>query len=110
MVLGIQIVGSLFGLFMLYMTYIRRKREEFTVKEYGAWALFWIFFVLMALFPNWLDPFVKSLKLYRTMDLFVIIGFMFLTGAVFYTYSIVRRVQSKIEEVVRNTAFLKRKK
>jgi len=110
MIIGIQLLGGLFGLFMLYLTYIRRKRKEFTVKEYAFWGVFWIVFVLISIFPNWLDPVVVSLSLYRTMDLFVILGFMFLIGALFYTYSIVRRVQKKLEDVVRNVALGRKKK
>jgi len=33
MLLGIQLVGVLFGLFMLYITFLHGKRKEFSSKE-----------------------------------------------------------------------------
>ena len=110
MVLGIQILGVFFGLLMLYVTFLHQKRKEFTVKEYGFWVFFWIVFILISLFPNWLDFIVVSLSLSRTMDLFIILGFMFLIAAVFYTYLTVRNTQKKLEEIVRKIAFRTKKK
>ncbi len=45
MLLGIQIAGILFALFMLYITFLHRKRDEFTVNEAGFWTLMWVCFI-----------------------------------------------------------------
>jgi hypothetical protein len=42
------------------------------------------------------------------VDFFIITGFLFLIFVVFYTYTIARKNQIKLEEVVRNIA-IKRK-
>jgi hypothetical protein len=60
------------------------------------------------LFPQLLDPVLNTLNISRTLDFFIIAGFLFLTFVVFYTYTIVRKNQRKVEEIVRNIA-LKRK-
>ena len=109
MILGIQILGVLFGFFMMYYTFLHWKRKEITFKEYTAWQVLWILFLIVAVFPQILDPIVKSLSLARTMDFFIILGFMFLIGALFYTYTIVRKNQNKVEEIVRKIAIEKRK-
>jgi hypothetical protein len=109
MILGIQILGVLFGFFMMYYTFLHWKRKEITFKEYSAWQVLWILFLIVAVFPQILDPIVKSLSLARTMDFFIILGFMFLIGALFYTYIIVRKNQNKLEEIVRKIAMEKRK-
>ncbi len=109
MVLGIQIFGMLFGVFILYMTFVMYKRKEFTFNEWGFWTLFGIVFALISLFPRVLDPIVAGLNLGRKMDLLVILGFMFLTGAVLYTYTVSRRNQRRIEGIVRAIAIKKRK-
>src|SRR3989344_6191105 len=106
--LGIQIIGILFGFFMMYYTFLHYKRKEFTVKEYGFWLILWAVFLIVTLFPGLLDPILKSLSIARTLDFFIIIGFLFLVGMIFYTYTIVRKNQKKLEEVVRNIA-VKRK-
>lgn len=104
MVLTIQIVGVLFSLFMLYYTFLHFKRREFSVKEFGAWFLLWIIFIVVTIFPQLLDPIVKNLNLARKMDFFIIIGFIFLVGITTYTYTIVRKNQNRIEEVVSKLA------
>lgn len=104
MILGIQIMGIIFGISLLYFTFIHYKRKELTRIEYIFWNLVWATFVYLVLFPNSLDFIVESLQLVRTMDLFTIVGFMFLFFLTFYDY--VANVQSrrKLERVVRAMA------
>lgn len=108
-ILGIQILGVLFGLFMMYYTFLHYKREELTIKEYSFWIVLWILFVVVALFPAILNPIVSSLKVLRRMDFLTILGFMFLTGSMFYVYIIVRSNQKRLEEIVRKIAIKKKK-
>jgi|TARA_Y100000310_G_scaffold38077_1_gene35693 hypothetical protein len=107
-ILGIQILGMLFGFFMMYYTFLQHKRKEFTIKEYSFWFIFWAVFVIITLFPQILDPLLTSLNIARALDLFIIVGFLFLIFVTFYTYTIVRKNQRKLEDIVRNIA-LKRK-
>jgi len=107
-ILGIQILGILFGFFMIYYTFLQYKRKEFTIKEYSFWFIFWSAFVIITLFPQILDPVLITLNIARTLDFFIITGFLFLIFVTFYTYTIVRKNQRNLEEVVRNMA-LKRK-
>ncbi len=107
-ILGIQILGILFGFFMIYYTFLQYKRKEFTIKEYSFWFAFWAAFVVVTLFPQILDPLLKTFSIARTLDFFIITGFLFLIFVSFYTYTMVRKNQRKIEEIVRNVA-LKRK-
>jgi hypothetical protein len=107
-ILGVQILGILFGFFMMYYTFLQYKRREFTIREYGFWFAFWAVFVVVTLFPQILDPLLKTFSIARTLDFFIIAGFLFLIFVIFYTYTVVRKNQRKLEEVVRNVA-LKRK-
>ncbi|MBL7056471.1 DUF2304 domain-containing protein [Candidatus Woesearchaeota archaeon] len=107
-ILGIQIIGILFGFFMMYYTFLHYKRKEYTVKEYTFWASFWVMFVIITLFPQILDPVLLTLSIGRTLDLFIIAGFLFLIFVTVYTYTIVRKNQKKIEEIVRKTAMKKK--
>jgi len=109
MILGIQLVGIFFGLFMMYYSFLHYKRKEFTIKEFSFWLILWILFIYVAVFPGSLDPIVKQLALSRTMDLFIILGFMMLIAVFVYTYNLVRINQRKIETVVRKIAKKNRK-
>lgn len=109
-ILGIQIAGSLFGLFMIYYSFLNYKRKQFTAKEFTFWLFLWIIFILISLFPFLLDPIVKSVGFLRALDLLTISGFIFLIAAIFYTYTLTRKNQKQLEEIVRIIAIKKNKK
>jgi len=109
MILGIQILGVLFGLFMIYLTFLHGKRKEFTSKEGFIWILLWLVFIFITLSPSSLDFIVKGVfNLKRPLDFLIIVGFMFLIGTIFYTYGIVRKNQKKLEDIVRAIAIKKK--
>lgn len=107
-ILGVQILGILFGFFMVYYSFLQYKRKEFTIKEYTFWIVFWGAFVTVTIFPQILDPLLKTLSIARAMDFFIVIGFLFIIFVIFYTYTLVRKTQRKLEEVVRNIALNKK--
>ena len=107
-ILGIQILGILFGGFMMYYVFLHYKRKELTIKEYLFWVSLWVLFIILTLFPWLLKPLVRSIGFARTMDFFIVAGFMFLVGSLFYIYLLVRGNQKKLEEIVRKIAFKKK--
>ena len=109
-ILGIQIAGFLFGLFMVYYSFLNYKRKEFTTKEFSFWIMLWAAFIVITLFPFVLDPVVKTLGFFRALDLLVISGFLFMIAAIFYTYTITRKNQKQLEIIVREIAIKKGKK
>ena len=84
MVLGIQVFGIVFGAFILYMSFLQWKKKEFTINEWLFWSFFALAFSGVSLFPEVINPITAALKLERKLDLFIILGFMFLIAAVFY--------------------------
>lgn len=105
MISGIQIIGILFGLFMMYLTFLYQKRKELTAPEATVWYGLWLVFLILSLLPASLDFLVKGvLNMTRPLDFLIILGFMFLIGATFYNYRSVRKNERRIEEIVRQTA------
>ena len=104
MVLGIQVFGIVFGIFILYMSFLQWKKREFTLNEWLFWSVFALAFSGISLFPEAINPITAALKLERKLDLFIILGFMFLIAATFYSYRIVRKTQKGLEELVRQLA------
>jgi len=103
--IGIQIGGILFALFMGYITFLHLRRKEFTVKETIFWVGAWSVFLLLSVFPTSLDFLVSGvLNFSRRMDFFIVLGFMFLIGVTFYIYTLVRKNQNQIEKIVRKMA------
>tara|TARA_Y100000034_G_C6814861_1_gene366508 strand:- start:703 stop:1083 length:381 start_codon:yes stop_codon:yes gene_type:complete len=106
--LGIQIVGLVFGMFMLYFTFLHLKRNEFSIIESSAWFLLWFSMIIVTLFPSSLDFFVsKILNLNRNLDFFIISGFLFLVFATFFNYTKTRKNDKKIQKIVSKIAIIK---
>ncbi|MBI4452502.1 DUF2304 domain-containing protein [Candidatus Woesearchaeota archaeon] len=110
MVLGIQIAGILFGLFFIYYSFINYKKKEFTAKEFAFWAVAWVVFIIIALFPSILDPIVVYFGFFRALDVLIVSGFLFLIASAFYTYTIIRKTQKQVETIVRQLAMNRGKK
>lgn len=108
-ILLIQIVGILFGLMIMYVTFVYYKKKEFTVNEWLLWSGLGLGFIGISLFPDLLDFFARSVGVSRVMDLLFIAGFLFLISAAFYTYAVTRRTQRQLESVIRKLAIEKRK-
>lgn len=104
MPLGIQVFGLVFSAFMLYVSFLYYKKKEFTLTEWSFWALFAVLFAAVSVFPEVLDPVVKSFNLGRKLDLFIILGFMFIIATTFYTYRVTRYTDRRMEKLVRNIA------
>lgn len=105
MILGLQLLGILFALLMLYITFLHKKRNEFTITESGFWTLMWLVFTFLVVFPHSIDFLVRDiLQFNRTLDFFIVVGFMFMIGSIFYTYTILRKTQKKVEMIVQKLA------
>ena len=100
----IQLIGVFFGFIMLYFTFLKLKREEFNKFEFFIWIIGWAIFIIIAIIPTVFDPIINSLNFYRRLDFFVVIGFFALLGMEFYNYSIVKKNQKQIENLVRKIA------
>lgn len=103
--IGIQIFAVLFAMFMLYISFLHKKRNEFTIKETVAWFILWIGVIFVAVFPNSMNIFIKDmLNMQRPLDFYIIAGFMFMIGVLFYNYTLIRRLQKKIDNLVTKIA------
>ncbi len=109
-ILGIQILGILFALLMLYLTFLHYKRDEFSQNEYLFWQILWALFAVMALFPKLLSPFTHTLNLNRTMDLLILLGFIFVIGLLYHNYISLQKTKRRVEEIVGKIAIKQNKK
>ncbi len=100
----IQFLGILFGVFMIYFSFLKFKKKEFNGLEFFVWIVAWAIFIVVSIIPTSLDPLINSLNFYRRLDFFVVIGFFMLLGLGFYNYGVVKKTQRRLESVVRRTA------
>ena len=112
MVLGIQLIGIMFTIFMVYLTFLNYKQNKFSNGEWLMWLFAWVAFLVITMFPSILNPVLETLNLYRAMDFYISIGFLFFIILMFNTHTSLRSVQRKLETITRELAIerVKRKK
>jgi len=104
MILGVQILGILFGLFMAYLSFLHYKRREFKKKQFLFWEIIWIGFILIVIFPKITSGIIYELGIARTLDFLTILGFMFIIFLSFYNYAALNKFKRKLEEKIREDA------
>lgn len=104
MILGVQILGTLFGLFMAYITFLHYKRREFSKTKLLIWEFFWFALIFLTLFPQSMSRVVEKLSIERAIDLYVILGFMLLAFLTFYNYLTLNKIKQKMEKLTREQA------
>jgi hypothetical protein len=103
--LGIQLIGMIFGIGFLYLTFINRKKNELTEGESLVWMLVGIATIVISIFPNILNFIVKNvLSVSRTLDFLIIVSIMGMFGILFYVFLITKKTQNKLERLVREMA------
>jgi hypothetical protein len=104
MIIGVQIIGIIFGLFMVYLSFLHYKRKEFNKLQFLIWEIIWICFLFIAFFPNIISGVTKKLGFIRVMDFLTITGFIFIALLTFYNYSSLNKIKKSLEQKVRKEA------
>ena len=107
MMFGVQIIGLLFGLVMIYLTFLYYKRANYDKRGLIFWFLIWIGFIFLAVFPQTVYGVMELLRIERTADFFYVSGFLLFSVVLFYVYNITKKNQKQLESVVRKIAFKK---
>lgn len=101
---GLQIIGILFSIVMIYLTFVYYKRNNYSRNSFLLWSAVWIGFLVMVIFPEMIYGVMQELKIDRTVDFFVISGFLFFSVLIFYLWINVKKQERKLESLVREFA------
>ncbi len=104
MLLGVQLLGILFGLFMLYYSFLHYKRSELSAGEFSIWLIIWIVFLEIVIYPSSVNFIAVTFSFNRVMDMLMVIGMLFLVLLTFHNYLIVKKTENKVENLVRKLA------
>lgn len=104
MVVGIQVIGLIFGFFMLYMTFVYLKQKSFNKKDFLLWSAVWILFLFTVIFPQSMDFVLEALDIHSAMTLLSVFAIIILVSVVFYQHKLVRINRRKIESIVKTLA------
>jgi hypothetical protein len=109
MVLGIQLIGVVFLIFMLYLTFLYYKKNTYTRTGFIFWTCIWVGGSVLLIFPETVQGITEQLEFARTSDLYFTIALMFFGAITFLNYANVKRQERKVEDLVRSAALRKRK-
>lgn len=110
MILGLQIIATIFALVMIYFAYVNFRRREINKFEMGIWFVAWTAALVMVLFPNSLRRIAETFFISRLLDLLILGGFVLVILMVSIAYIRTRRTERKIDELVRKDALKNAKK
>jgi hypothetical protein len=104
MITGIQIICILFGITMLYFTFLHYKKNNFNVRDLTLWIFVWILFIFAASFPSNLIFLLQPLVIQSVIDLLTIGAFVMIFLIIFVLYTTVRKNEQNIKNIVRKIA------
>ena len=109
--IALQILGVMVAVVGLYMTYLYRKRSDFTKLEFYSWSIIWLGLLMVVLFPASFALFAQaSFGFYRTLDLVLVVSVAIIFIVGFINYAGFSRIKKQLEEFVRKEALEQMKK
>jgi len=104
MILGVQLLGILFGIVMIYFTFLYYKRHNYDKMAFIFWLITWLGVIVIFGLPKLIYGVMDFLAIQRTADFFTATAIIFLTTLIFYLYSSVKKTESRVEKLVRKLA------
>lgn len=104
MVLGVQILGLVFGIVMIYLAFVYMRKKEISLNDFLFWLIIWILFIVAAMIPQTINIFMETLGIVSAMQFFTVFGFVFLFAFVFYIYKNVKKTQRMVAKIVKEIA------
>lgn len=104
MIIGLQIIAILFSFSMIYFAVISFKKKDLTPSEITAWTALWVGTIIIIIFPELLRRFSMTFLVTRVFDFMVIGGFVIVMSLVASAYLRTKRLEKKLEDLVRRDA------
>ena len=100
MVLLLQLVATLFLAFVSYITFLHYKKKIYDTRTFAFWICVWIISFSLVIFPESSSFITQELGVTRVIDFYLILGLMFFAVISFFTFSEMRKLKKKLEELV----------
>jgi len=106
----LQLLGVGYLAFMLYLTFLYYKKNQYTIRNFIFWAVVWGGGILMLLFPATTSLLTQQLKVGRVLDFYLILGLMFFSIITFMSFATARKTEARVEALVRRLALSEKKR
>ena len=110
MIIGLQIIALIFAFSMIYFVVLHFKRGEISKSEIISWIIMLAAAIVIIVFPELLRKFASTFLVTRVFDLMVIAGFILVISLVTSSYIRTKKLEKKLEDMVRREALKKAKK
>lgn len=107
MIIALQIIALIFSFSMIYFAILHYKRGELRKAEIISWVVMWTGAVVVIIFPELLRTFASTFLVTRVFDLMVIGGFVLVISMTASSYVRTKKLEKKMEEMVRREALKK---
>lgn len=110
MIIGLQIIALLFAFSMIYFAVLNYKRKEISKMEIISWLIVWMGTIIVVIFPELLRTFAKTFLFSRVFDMMVVGAFLLVISISSVAYLRTRKLEKKLEDMVRRDALKKSEK
>ena len=100
----IQLLGAVFALDMMFITYFYHRRGVFYLHDSIIWMSVWVGMFLAAMFPQTLEVIIEPFQIIRVMDFLQLAGFFLVFSILFGIFTKSRSNDRKVEQLVREFA------
>lgn len=100
----IQLLGGIFALDMMFITYFYHRRGVFYLHDSIIWMSVWVGMFLVAMFPRTVEVVIEPLQILRVMDFLLLAGFSLIFSMLFMVFLRSRHNDRRIETLVRELA------
>jgi hypothetical protein len=105
----LQVLSVIFGLFMLYVTRIHWVKQHIGAFEFSLWLSVWAIFIFIAVFPQTVGEVAQTFHVTSIFNVLVILSLMLLAYLNFTNRITYRRLEKKLEKMVRKNAIDEKK-
>lgn len=110
MIIGLQISALVFSFVMVYFATIHYKKGTINGVEIFFWIIIWSFAIFAVVFPDLLKTFARTFYFARLFDMMVFGGFVLVIFLSAKSYITTKRLEKKLEDLVRRQAIKDAKK
>ena len=108
MIIGLQIIGFIFALLMIYLSIVHYKKGSLNGMEIAVWLIIWGIVIIAVVFPEILRTYSQAFAISRLLDLLTVGGFILVISMVSASYIRTKNVEKKIEDMIRSEALKKK--
>jgi hypothetical protein len=105
----VQILSIIFGLFMMYVARIHWLKQHIGVPEFSMWLSIWFIFIFIAIFQQTVGGIAQTFHVGSVFNLLVIIALMILVYLTFTNRIMYQRLEKKLEKIIRKNAIDEKK-